>query len=186
MKTLLFLIVLSGLAYAGPSTTFLWSPAPPLSGTNQGFISNGAGVSCASFIPAETITATSLTFYITVAGDSGDLCTLGIYSANGASLLASTGPQACDSLGVKQVTGLTPFTLTAGVKYQKCGCVTKANAQALAIRALYRDRLRNTLSVPLVFNAANSCTAGSMPATLGSFSGADGFEPFVLIGTGTP
>lgn len=189
---LIFLACLSGLAFAGPSTTFDWSEAPPLDGESKSQVVGTTQPFCVSWVPVVGITnLTSLSAYLNHAAATGSFCDLGIYDAAGGTLLTHTGARACDITGVFQATGLTPVSLAAGTKYQRCWCGT-GTPNVLGYNENFGGdfgrAVRNTLSVPLRFSGTKTCkVSGALPDDLGgTFTPADAKPAFVLMGTSSP
>lgn len=189
MKLAIVLLLLARVASAGNSTTFIWLHDRPLDasiGNNE--MVGQSNIVCASFVPAIGITnATMMAWDITSAAITGARCSFAIYNDDGSILIADSGPQPCDAVGVKTATGITPFTLAAGQKYQLCGCgTTGANPFVLGYVTL---PMFNQLSNALHFQGSNGCngTTSAPPATIGTITASTPrVMPIVLVGTDTP
>ena len=187
----LLLLLLARVAAAGNSTTFIWLHDRPMNAStgNTNMVGH-ANILCASFVPAIGITnATTMAWDITSAAGvpGGAKCSFSIYKDDGSLQIATSGGIACDTAGVKVATGITPFTLAAGQKYQLCGCAsTGADPMMLGYRTL---TMFNQLSNPLHLQGTNGCngTTGAAPATIGTISGQTPLTmPIVLVGTNAP
>jgi hypothetical protein len=191
MKTLLLLLLLTGSAWA-QSTTHLWFPS---SGVHPGFYGSSSFnttdvLDCFAWTPTEgLVNATTIGFFLTGGAGGSTACSVSLYNFDGSSRLATTGALNCGASGPKSVTGLTPFTIVEGTKYQVCNCValsggTYAGAAAGVSNGI--ELLQNSLSVPLASSAANTCTAAVAPATTGALTPIVADAPHVLFATASP
>jgi hypothetical protein len=190
-RTLLLWLALTASAWA-QSTTHLWSPS---SGVHPDFYGsssfNTANVlNCFAWTPTEGLTnATTMSFFLTGGAGGSTACSFAIYNADGSTRLGTTGSVNCGAGGAKVVTGITPFTLVQGTKYQVCNCVAVSGgtyAAAAAGPSTGIELLQNALSVKLANSAANACTSGVAPATTGALSAVVSDAPIVLFATASP
>lgn len=191
VRLLALLLVLTTPAFSAPITTYTYAFGRPMLGTDSTFVANG-NPACNSWVPLLSIVnATSISWYM-LASAPGFNCSVTIYNDVGTTIITTTHSQPCGSSGpgLLNVTGLAPFTLAAGTKYQVCVCGD------LGLHILAVDdgaigggaQMRNQLSVPLSFTTSTACTVGTMepPVPLGTFGGGNFHVPIVLIGTDNP
>jgi hypothetical protein len=192
-RRLLLLFLLWTVPAWGQSTTHLWSPS---SGVHPDFYGssnfNTADVmNCFAWTPTEGLTnGTTMAFFMTGGAGGSNACSFTLYSADGTTQMATTGAINCGASGAKSVTGLTPFTIVQGTKYQVCNCVavsggTYAGADPGPSSGI--ELLQNALSgAPLATTAANGCTVAVPPATTGALSAVVADAPIVLFATASP
>ena len=131
------------------------------------------------------INATKLGAYLNSTDANSTTISIAIFpnSDSGTALASKTG------LGISgdfKVTGLTPFSITAGTLYRLCMCGASANVIALSAvqRAPYCcdtrpiTGLMQALEPTFYGTAANSCTTGALPATTGVIAAKDLTNPF--------
>lgn len=132
----------------------------PETGVNQ--------VRCCRFLIPIEITVASLHFEVTT-GDSGKVVNLGIYSADGNTLLCNTGAVSITSTGAKSVTLGSPVTLPAGMYW----LAWTGNSSALRMRGVAADATAFiNAGTAQIGTAANSSSVGVFPSTLGAITGA--------------
>ena len=185
MRPLALLLLLCSLAHAeGTSTTVVWLPIRPL----QGAASSWAGpdvIRCVGIVPELGITnATRMGWYVTGGLGAGGKCAFAIYNADGSSLIRTSGNVSCASTAPVEVTGLSPFSLVAGTKYQVCTCSNTSGGNYLAASSVTSEltNLQNALSVPIGSMTSSTCTDAAMPGSINPLGAAAVNAPVLLIG----
>jgi len=132
---------------------------------------------CTDFIPGRTATNMTKFAWFMLADSIGTAnCSVAIYTAGGASLVTSATTTCSDSPGLVSVTGITPFTLTAGTEYRVCYCAALSGFNWL----ITRDGFATGVTLFRAYNviatntgtAANTCTASTAapPSSTGSLT----------------
>jgi hypothetical protein len=193
MRLLLLLVLLAAPARAQVSTTENWIPSRPDGASTQTWL--GTTLVCFAWPANFTGTGyTQIAFFITTGLGATNTCSWSIYTAEsaGGNLVATTGALDCSASGVKIGTGITPFAINKGVKYQICTC-----ASALGGGSAYLSQssgaggaifaFQSALTNPIAYGANNGCTGSTPPATTGGLAGGgNAMGPILLLATGTP
>jgi hypothetical protein len=142
---------------------------------------------CTDFVLGRTLTGMTkmaIVLQATGTGATSDNCSVTIYSGEGTSIV-TTAPMTCTVPATNPVvataTGLTPFTLTAGVEYRECFCADQSgygpiqtsngDLSAASTMEIYSGIVANNGL------AANACTGGATPpATTGALTALYGFQ----------
>lgn len=186
MKRLVLLVLFSaGLAAAeGTSTTVVWLPIRALQGSASSWPGTNA-IRCVGIVAELGITnATRMGWYITGGLGGGGKCAFGIYNADGSSIIATSSNVDCSATGKIEVTGISPFTLVAGTKYQVCTCANTNGGNYLAASSVTSEltNLENALSVPIGSATTSTCLDAVMPSSLNALTVAAVNAPILLIG----
>jgi hypothetical protein len=189
---LLLLLLLVAVPVRAQSTTEGWIPSRPDTAAPQGWL--GTNLVCFAWPANFTMTgATQIAFFITTGMGAAQTCSWSIYTAEsvGGNLLATTGALDCSTSGVKLGTGITPFAINKGTKYQVCTCATATGgaaymAQSNGFGGSTFD-FQAALSNPIAYGANNACTGSTPPATTGGLAGGgSAMGPILLVATNTP
>jgi len=173
---LLLILCLARVVGAVDSPTGILSPTTSTPATASAANFPAADVLfCVDWVPMMGITnATELAWKVTGGSTTSGVA---VYAVGGTIELAegtTTGT------GLQTVTGLTPFSLTAGGLYRTCHCSTSGSTFAGASIQLATGLANDP--VQLIFNsfgnhigtAANPCVGGDPPATTGALTPANG------------
>lgn len=188
MRRFLLLLLTATLARAeGTSTTHIWSPVRAIAGKSTAWPGTDV-MRCVAWVPDVGITnATQIGWFVTGGLGGGGLCSFTIYDASGTTLIATTGASDCSATGVNS-SGVSAFSLTAGIKYQVCTCANTNGGSYLGTNSISGGltTLQNQLSVPIGATAATGCTNGVAPSSTGVLSAAAVNAPILIISTSTP
>ena len=184
-KTLLALLLAVAIARAdGTSTTMEWLPTRPTTGGSTSYPSTDT-LRCAEVVPELSITAVDMAWYMTGGLGGGGLCSFTIYQPDGSAIIRTSGAVDCSASGNVLVTGLSPFTLTAGSKVLVCTCANTNGGSYLSATSASAaiTTLQNALSVPIGTTAGNPCSAAVPPSSTGSLTPAAVNVPVLLVAT---
>jgi hypothetical protein len=175
MRYLLLVLLLARLAGATDSSIGILSPTTSMPSTVSGSFGAANVLFCVDWVPMLGIAnATKLAWKITGGSTTSGVA---VYAVGGTQELAegtTTGT------GLQTVTGLTPFSLTAGGLYRTCQCSTGGSSFAGAAIQLSTGFATNPVVALFntfgnhMGNAANPCVAGNPPSITGPLTPADG------------
>lgn len=189
MKKFLLAFLLWVATAHAQSTTRMYLPTYPDTGTNTSF-GGGNVLVCFGETPTQGITnATQIGFFLTGGLGGGGLCSITLYNADGTTQLGTTGAVNCAASGGKTVGSITPFSVTKGTKIQLCTCASVGGGTYLGAdpgASSGVQLLQNLSSVPTATTAANACTAGVPPATTGVLTLTTANAIFAVLATNAP
>jgi hypothetical protein len=178
MRTLLLLLLFLAAPARAQTTTHMLLPSyGAVSGQTRPGTANQ--IVCATYVaPFSMTNATKLAQGIT---GGSSTCGAAIYpdSDSGTALASISG--SCASQGVFSATGLTAFSLSAGVAYRVCTCATATSGSYAAIidNNTAGGRTADMLNTfgSRIGTAANNCSAGVPPSTTGVITPSNAFQP---------
>lgn len=147
-----------GVTIAPPTSS---SASSPLTGNNQ--------VVVYQFVLPFTCTVTRISLQATTGGGAGKLMSVGIYDRLGTTRLINSGTYDANSTNI-QTNTITSVTLNPGIYHAAFTCDSSTVAMRCFAAAAGIATLMNANSVKKAGTAANSSTAGVLPATLGDIT----------------
>lgn len=143
--------------------------SPPTAVTTSVFAGSNNQVRAHRIFVNRRTTVRRILFELTTASASG-FCSVGIYSADGSTLLAHTGAVATDATGIKNI-DVTDTNLDPGVYWLAWTANnTTAQYRAISLSSAVND-IANTVAARVGI-AANASSGGVLPSTLGTVSSA--------------
>ena len=158
---------------------FIQHPTNVSSGAT--FVSVADQVDVFQFVLPFRVVVGNIVTEITGAGGAGKKYSVGLYSADGNTLLVHTGALAADATGILKTAISPTVTLEPGVYFfaqttdDGATTATRINVDAFAFDLL------NEGSSTRFGNAANTSSAGVLPATLGTITPPASRNPIVAV-----
>ena len=137
---------------------------------NAALIAGANEVRATQFVLLFRITIGQLSFHVTTL-DVGKFVGTGIYSADRNTLLLESGGVSTTTTGVKVTALGTPVTLEPGI-YWQADTTDSTVVQMRKVSMTSMDSLLNSQTLEKMGIAANTSTAGALPATLGAITAA--------------
>ena len=175
MRFLAILVFWLGNLHAADSPTGIWFPTttiPSARGNGDSFPGTANKLRCLDFVPVMGITNATKISYITV-GTWNATVGFALYALGGTSQLMSTST-AVAAPATTMVTGITPFSLSAGSIYRGCWCASTNSASYQGADTVGGVATAGSV-IPILNSfsihgplATNTCTAGVPPLTTGA------------------
>jgi hypothetical protein len=147
---------------------FLPSVGVMFRGTSQSIVGSNNQVRAFQFVLPFRLTVSDVQFRVTAAYANREVG-IGIYSADGNTLLVDTGVVSAASAGLKKATLSTPVTLAPGPYWY----AWTSDYNAVKLTSTFADSTFDSLfsdTNPQMGTAANAGSEGVLPATLGAIT----------------